>query len=74
MSSPKRKGAPLRFDMNTNTGKVRLEEGSASYMIGSGGLVKTEIYLRFGDKFFSTFEGKKGADYARIIKIIALNT
>ncbi len=71
----KEEGIIIEFDMNINTGKVRSEEDGATYMIDSREFVKTKIELRAGDKvLFAPFESKEGGDYARLIKIIDLNT
>ncbi len=71
----KEEGIIIEFDMNSSTGKVRSEEDGATYLIDKSELVKTKIELRSGDKvLFAPFEDKEGGDYARIIKIIALDT
>jgi hypothetical protein len=71
----KEEGVVLEFNSESNTGKIRSLNDNSVYNIDSRELVRTKIELRPGDKvLFAPFEDPEGNDYARIVRIIELNT
>lgn len=71
----KEEGIILEFDSESNTGKIKSLLDDSIYSIDSRELLRTKIELRAGDKvFFAPFEDPDGNDYARVIRIIELNT
>jgi hypothetical protein len=71
----KKNGIVLEFDSEFKTGKIRSLRDNAIYNIDSRELVRTRLELQSGDKIlFAPFEDPDGNDYARIVRIIELNT
>ncbi len=71
----KEEGIILEFDPDSNTGKIKSLLDDSIYSIDSRELLRTRIELRPGDKvFFAPFKDPDGNDYARVIRIIELNT
>jgi len=70
----KEEGIILTFDCDMNTGKIKSIADGQIYAIDGRELLRTKIELRAGDKvFFAPVEDGEGNDYARVIRIIALN-
>ena len=71
----KEEGIVLEFDPDSNTGKIKSLSDTGIYEIDSRELIRTKIELRPGDKaLFAPVEDPEGNDFARIIRIIELNT
>jgi hypothetical protein len=71
----KEDGIVLEFNLDTRMGKVRSLRDGGEYKIDGRELVRTKIELHAGDKIlFAPIEDPDGNDYARIIRIIELNT
>ncbi len=71
----KEEGIVLEFNPDTNTGKIKSLSDNGIYNIDSRELIRTNIELRPGDKvLFAPLEDPDGNDYARIVRIIELNT
>lgn len=71
----KEEGIVLEFNPDINTGKIKSLRDSSIYNIDSRELVRTKIELRPCDKvLFAPFEDSDGNGYARIVRIIELNT
>jgi len=71
----KEEGVVLEFDSESNTGKIKSLRDDSVYNIDSRELIRTRIELQSGDKvLFAPFEDPAGNDYARIVRIIELNT
>ena len=65
----------LEFDPDSNTGKIKSLSDTGIYEIDSRELIRTKIELRPGDKtLFAPLEDSEGNDFARIIRIVELNT
>jgi hypothetical protein len=71
----KEEGIVLEFNAVSNTGKIKSLRDNAVYNIDSRELIRTRIELQSGDKvLFAPFKDPDGNDYARVIRIIELNT
>jgi hypothetical protein len=71
----KEEGIVLEFDPDSNTGKIKSLSDTGIYEIDSRELIRTKIELRPGDKaLFAPLEDSEGNDFARIIRIVELNT
>ena len=71
----KEEGIVIEFDFDTKTGKIQSISDRSIYAIDSRELVRTKIELGPGDKvLFAPLEDPDGNDYARVIRIIELNT
>ena len=71
----KEEGIILEFDSDKNSGKIKSLADDNTYEIDSRELIRTKIELRSDDKvLFAPFEDPEGRDYARIIRIIQLNS
>jgi hypothetical protein len=71
----KEEGIVLEFNPDSNTGKIKSLSDKSIYQIDGRELLRTRIELRPGDKvFFAPIEDASGEDFARIIRIIELNT
>jgi len=71
----KEEGIVLEFDPDSNTGKIKSLSDGGIYEIDSRELIRTKIELRPGDKaLFAPVEDPEGSDFARIIRIVELNT
>jgi hypothetical protein len=71
----KEKGVVIEYDFDTKTGKIQSVSDHSIYTIDFRELVRTKIELNPGDKvLFAPFEDPDGNDYARVIRIIELNT
>ena len=71
----KEEGIVLEFDSESNTGKIKSLRDDSVYNIDFRELVRTRIELQSGDKvLFAPFGDPDGNDYARIIRILELNT
>jgi hypothetical protein len=71
----KEEGVIIEFDPGSNAGKVKSISDDAIYKIDGRELLRTRIELRTGDKvLFAPIEDATGEDFARIIRIIELNT
>jgi len=71
----KEEGIIIEFDPDSNTGKIRSLTDNYVYCIDARELIRTKIELRSGDKvLFAPIESPSGDNYARIIRIIQLDT
>ena len=71
----KEEGIILHFDGDLNTGKVKSITDGQVYAIDGRELLRTKIELRPGDKvLFAPIEDPSGIDFARVIRIIDLDT
>ncbi|MGD1076278.1 MAG: hypothetical protein ABR903_09435 [Thermodesulfovibrionales bacterium] len=71
----KEEGIVVEFDPDSNTGRIKSLRDGGIYEIDSRELIRTKIELRPGDKtLFAPIEDPEGIDFARIIRIIELNT
>ncbi len=71
----KEEGVVLEFDPSSGRGKIKSLEDGSFYEIDNRGIIKTKIELRSGDKvLFAPFEDPEGNDYARVIKIVEVQT
>jgi hypothetical protein len=65
----------LEFDNDLNVGKIKSIADGQVYAIDGRELLRTKIELRLGDKvLFAPVEDSEGNDYARVIRIMELNT
>ncbi len=71
----KEEGIIIEFNLDSHTGKVRSLVDGAEYKVDGRELVRPKIELHAGDKIlFAPIADPDGDDYARIIRIIELNT
>jgi hypothetical protein len=71
----KEEGIVVEFDHDSSTEKIKSLCDGSIYEIDSRELIRTKIELRPGDKIlFALIEDPEGNDFARIIRIIELNT
>lgn len=71
----KERGVILEFNFDTKKGKVQSLADGQVYVIDDRALAQTSIELQAGDKvLIAPFEDPDEKDYAKVLRIIELNT
>ncbi|MDA8084270.1 MAG: hypothetical protein M0024_11490 [Nitrospiraceae bacterium] len=71
----KEEGVITEFDPESNTGKIKSLANGAEYSIDSRELNRVRIELKTGDQvLFAPIEDAADDNFARVIRIIRLNT